>query len=75
MKTYTTAEASKILGLTKAQLTHYRQGTTGNAVILTSEDFYEVIENGRAKIYYYESALEKIQTRRANRYNKKASQN
>lgn len=76
MKKYSTKEASELTGLTDVRLSQMRTGRTstrkGKAEwseppLLDSSDYEQVIENGRAKIYYFDSAIEKIRAKRENK--------
>ncbi len=59
----------ELTGVSKARLIQYRTGREVKrggkvewyeAPILDESDFEQTVENGRVKMYYYDSALEKI---------------
>ncbi len=73
MKKYSTKEVVELTGLTDVRLSQMRTGRTstrkGKAEwseppLLDSSDYEQVIENGRAKTYYFDSAIEKIRAKR-----------
>lgn len=75
MKKYSTKEVVELTGLTDVRLSQMRKGRTSKrngkdewaeSPLLDSNDYEQVIENGRSKTYYFDSALEKIKTKRSN---------
>ena len=66
--------SSQATGLTDVRLSQMRKGRTSKRngksewaepPLLDSSDYEQVIENGRSKTYYFDSALEKIRTKRS----------
>jgi len=73
MKKYSTKEASELTGLTDVRLSQMRTGRTSmrkgepewsEPPLLDTTDYERVIENGRAKTYYFDSAIQKIKQKR-----------
>jgi Lon protease-like protein len=71
MKKYTSKEMITLVGVSRARLIQYRTGREvkrkgkvewKEAPILAKADYEQTVENGRNKIYYYDSALEKIRS-------------
>lgn len=74
MKKYTAQELRELTGVSNGRLSQYRSGREvvrngktewNEPPFLDETDFERVIENGRAKIYYYETALQKIREKRS----------
>lgn len=73
MKRYSTKELVELTGLTDVRLSQMRKGRISKrngktewaeAPLLDSNDYEQVIENGRAKLYYFDSAIQKIKQKR-----------
>ncbi|MBD1210642.1 MAG: hypothetical protein H9535_19600 [Ignavibacteria bacterium] len=71
MKKYTSKEMLALVGVSRVRLIQYRKGREvkrkgkvewKEAPILAKADYEQTVENGRNKIYYYDSALEKIRS-------------
>jgi hypothetical protein len=73
MKKYTAKEISEMTGVSGTRLSVFVAGRDvkrngkvewHEPALLNASDYERVIENGRAKIYYFESAVEKIRAKR-----------
>jgi REP element-mobilizing transposase RayT len=71
MKKYSSNEMTALVGVSSARLIQYRTGREvkrkgkvewKEAPILDESDYEQTVENGRVKMYYYDSALEKIRS-------------
>lgn len=72
MEKYTTEQASQILGVSKERLVQLKNGRNSRRngrvewsalPLLDSTDWEQVVENGRTKTYFFESAIEKIRAK------------
>ena len=73
MNKYTTNEVCEALKISQTSLSAYTIGRESKRkgrvewttpAILAESDYERVIENGRAKLYYFDSAIEKIRQKR-----------
>jgi hypothetical protein len=74
MKKYTTDEITALTGITKTRLTTLKNGRNvkrngkvewREPPLLSETDYETVIEKHRLRVYYFESAVEKIRAKNA----------
>jgi hypothetical protein len=73
MNKHTAKQVCEMLTISQTTLSNYTVGGQvkrngrvewGMPAILAESDYERVIENGRAKLYYFDSAIEKIRDKR-----------
>ena len=73
MQKYDTKKMVELTGCSEALLSNYKNGVKNRrngrvewtaSPLLDASDYETIIENGRAKTYYFDSAIEKIRAKR-----------